>query len=64
MLTKDLIACHSILILRGVAFCDDPDMSKVSPKHKIQLLRVLLAEDDIDAFVCLSEDSHNSEYVR
>ena len=23
----------------------------------------LLAEDDADAFICLSEDAHNSEYV-
>ena len=38
-------------------------MSKVTPLHKIQLLRVLLAEDDVDAFICLSEDAHNSEYV-
>jgi len=38
-------------------------MSKVSPKHKIALLRVLLAEDLVDGFLCLSEDSHSSEYV-
>ena len=47
----------------GVAFCDNPDMAKVTPGHKIALLRVLLAEEDVDAFVCLSQDNHSSEYV-
>ena len=47
----------------GVAFCENVDMAKVTPAHKIALLRILLCEEDVDAYICLSQDNHSSEYV-
>jgi len=44
----------------GSPFCDNPSLT---PSAKLSALRVLMAENDLDAYLVLSEDAHNSEYV-
>lgn len=40
-----------------------PGLARITAAHKLSALRILLAENDLDAYLVFSEDAHNSEYV-
>jgi len=44
----------------GIRLCDDPSMTAT---NKLAAIRISLAENDLDAYIILSEDNHASEYV-
>ena len=69
-MSEDLIKSMSFAALScpccfrpGVPFCSDPDESKITAAHKLTILRTLMIEHDIAAYVVGSEDNHSSEYV-
>merc|ERR1740139_1587312 len=42
---------------------DITSMTSLTPSQKISALQILLAENDLDAYLILSSDAHNSEYL-